>query len=70
MKGFGFLGSLFFLVLLVLLGGWGAKEERTHSGKHCYGKTPLQTFIESALLALDKQLSNKYPTPQSEQVAV
>ncbi|MBK6868007.1 MAG: IS481 family transposase [Burkholderiales bacterium] len=43
--------------------------ERTHSGKYCYGKTPLQTFIESAPLALDKQLSNKYPTPQSEQVA-
>jgi transposase InsO family protein len=30
--------------------------ERTHSGKHCYGKTPLQTFIEAAPLALAKQL--------------
>ncbi len=30
--------------------------ERTHSGKYCYGKTPLQTFIESAPLAHDKQL--------------
>jgi len=30
--------------------------ERTHSGKYCYGKTPLQTFIESAPLATAKQL--------------
>jgi transposase InsO family protein len=44
--------------------------ERTHSGKYCYGKTPLQTFIESAPLALQKQLGSKYPTPQSETVAV
>lgn len=43
--------------------------ERTHSGKCCYGKTPLQTFIESAPLALDKQLGSKYPTLQSEKVA-
>ena len=30
--------------------------ERTHSGKYCYGKTPLQTFIESAPLSHEKQL--------------
>ena len=36
--------------------------ERTHSGKYCYGKTPLQTFIESAKLALDKQLDRIRPT--------
>ena len=48
----------------------GYNAERTHSGRYCYGKTPMQTFIESAPLALDKQLSNKYPTPQSEQMAV
>jgi hypothetical protein len=34
----------------------GYNAERTHSGKYCYGKTPLQTFIESAPLAYDKQL--------------
>jgi len=28
--------------------------ERTHSGKHCYGKTPLQTFEDSILLAKEK----------------
>ena len=31
-------------------------QERTHSGKHCYGKTPWQTFVESRHLALEKQL--------------
>ncbi len=28
--------------------------ERTHTGKHCYGKTPLQTFGDSILLAKEK----------------
>jgi transposase InsO family protein len=27
---------------------------RTHSGKYCYGKTPMQTFIDSAHLARGK----------------
>lgn len=31
-------------------------RERTHSGKHCYGKTPWQTFLDSKHLALEKQL--------------
>ena len=35
--------------------GW-YNEERTHSGKHCYGKTPWNTFIQTKHLALDKQL--------------
>lgn len=30
--------------------------ERTHSGKYCYGKTPMQTFMESKKIALEKQL--------------
>ena len=38
--------------------------ERTHSGKYCYGKTPLQTFIESATLAYDKQLDRIQPTSE------
>jgi transposase InsO family protein len=41
--------------------------ERAHSGKYCYGKTPLQTFIESAKLAYDRQLARIQPT--SEPVA-
>lgn len=31
-------------------------QERTHSGKHCYGKTPWDTFMQSKHLALEKQL--------------
>ena len=38
--------------------------ERTHSGKYCYGKTPLETFIESATLAYDKQLDRIQPTSE------
>lgn len=35
-------------------------EERTHSGKHCFGKTPMQTFIDSRQLALNRQLDRLY----------
>jgi transposase InsO family protein len=31
-------------------------EERTHSGKYCFGKTPRQTFRDSRQWALDRQL--------------
>jgi transposase InsO family protein len=31
-------------------------EQRTHTGKYCYGKTPMQTFVESKHLAHDKML--------------
>lgn len=31
-------------------------EERTHSGKYCFGKTPMQTFSESKHLAQEKML--------------
>lgn len=46
--------------------GWmeSYNTERTHSGKYCYGKTPLQTFIESATLAYDKQLDRIQPTSE------
>ena len=39
--------------------------ERTHSGKYRYGTTPLQTFIQSATLACDKQLDRMQPTSHS-----
>ena len=32
-------------------------RERTHSGKHCYGKTPMQTFDDSIHLAHEKNLN-------------
>jgi hypothetical protein len=31
-------------------------NERTHSGKYCFGKTPMDTFISSKHLALEKRL--------------
>lgn len=34
--------------------------ERTHSGKYCYGKTPMQTFIDSKHLAQQKMLNELY----------
>lgn len=30
--------------------------ERTHTGKYCFGKTPMQTFIDSKSIAVSKQL--------------
>ena len=49
------------------LDDWLAEYNRTrpHSGKYCYGKTPLETFIESATLAYDKQLDRIKPTSES-----
>lgn len=35
-------------------------NERPHSGKYCYGKTPLQTWSESLHLAKEKLLSGHY----------
>jgi len=32
-------------------------EERTHQGRWCYGKTPMQTFIDSIPLAKEKVLA-------------
>ena len=33
--------------------------ERTHSGKYCFGKTPMQTFIEGITVARRYQLQNQ-----------
>ena len=30
--------------------------KRTHQGKYCYGKTPMQTFLDSVQIARDKML--------------
>jgi len=35
-------------------------NERTHTGKHCYGKTPMQTWKESLHLAREKMLDTHY----------
>jgi transposase InsO family protein len=36
-------------------------EERTHSGKYCFGKTPMQTFLDSKYLADEKMLDKLQP---------
>lgn len=40
-------------------------RERTHSGKHCYGKTPWETLLSSKHLAMEKQL-DQLPWRDSE----
>ena len=35
-------------------------HERTHSGKYCFGKTPMQTWRDSIHLAKEKLLENHY----------
>jgi transposase InsO family protein len=35
---------------------------RTHSGKYCYGKTPMQTFLDSIQLAKNKMLDTLHDT--------
>lgn len=42
-------------------------EQRTHSGKYCFGKTPMQTFLDSIPLANEKMLDQTVQTV--EQVA-
>jgi transposase InsO family protein len=37
-------------------------EERTHSGKYCFGKTPMQTFKDSIPLAKEKMLNSTVQT--------
>ena len=39
------------------LDAWMAvyNEQRTHQGRWCFGKTPMQTFLDSADAAREKQ---------------
>jgi transposase InsO family protein len=41
------------------LDSWVASynEDRPHQGRWCYGKTPMQTFIDTTQLARDKMLN-------------
>jgi Integrase core domain/Winged helix-turn helix len=36
-------------------------NERTHSGRYCYGKTPMETFKESIILARQKMIGQVTP---------
>lgn len=35
----------------------GYNTERTNQGKHCKGRTPMQTFLEDRCLVTEKDLS-------------
>ena len=41
-------------------------EERPHSGKYCYGKTPMQTFLDSKKIALEKNNEKTYTISLSD----
>ena len=41
-------------------------EQRPHSGKYCYGKTPMQTFKDSLHLAKEKMLDLNLQTPMED----
>ena len=44
-------------------------NDRTHSGKHCYGKTPMKTFLDSKHLAHEKMIDTlMLPEPKKEEV--
>jgi transposase InsO family protein len=52
------------------LDAWLDEYNRTrpHSGKYCYGKTPMQTFVDSLSLAREKMLDASFgsaPEPES-----
>jgi transposase InsO family protein len=41
-------------------------NHRSHSGKYCYGKTPMQTFLDSKHIALEKSNLSMYEMSQSD----
>lgn len=43
-------------------------EQRPHSGRYCYGKTPMQTFLDSRRLARDKSNEILYLEDKSDSV--
>jgi len=45
-------------------------EERPHSGRFCFGKTPMQTFLDAKKLAHDKMLDGKLERHRPQETAV
>ena len=43
-------------------------ESRPHSGKYCYGKTPMQTFLDSLPLAKEKMLQYSNNIPKQKEI--
>jgi hypothetical protein len=52
--------------LQVDLDGWITQynHERPHSGRYCFGKTPMQTLLDSKQLAKEKMLAELYSKEQ------
>jgi transposase InsO family protein len=44
-------------------------EQRAHSGKYCFGKTPHATFLDSAYLAHNKMIDRLTVPPSSDSAA-
>lgn len=44
-------------------------EERPHSGRYCFGKTPIQTFLDAKHLALDKMLERHHQQQEAADLA-
>jgi len=42
-------------------------EERPHTGKYCYGKTPMETFLDSKHIAKEKQLDSIFQASSGTQ---
>ena len=45
-------------------------EQRTHSGKHGFGKTPMRTFLDSKHIAIEKQLDRTHQATKPVLAAV
>ena len=43
-------------------------ESRPHSGKYCYGKTPMQTFLDSLPFAKEKMLQYSNNIPSQKEI--
>lgn len=41
-------------------------EQRTHQGRYCFGKTPMQTFIDATPLAREKQIEGETHQAQAD----
>lgn len=41
-------------------------NHRSHSGKYCYGKTPMQTFLDSKHIAVEKSNQSMYHESKSD----
>lgn len=52
------------------LDAWLAKynEQRPHSGRYCYGKTPMQTFRETRHIAVEKTIKTHGPSDSAKPV--